>query len=83
LINEGHTRFYLFSTASGLLLNVGLNLVLIPRDGPRGAALATLASQAVAAWLSSFCFAPVRPAAWMQARALLIPVRWFDYVRRA
>jgi hypothetical protein len=42
-----------------------------------------VAAQAVAAWASSFCFAPVRQTAWMQTRALLIPVRWFRYVRRA
>ena len=83
LVNEGYTRFYFLSTAAGLALNVGLNFVLIPRHGAWGAALATLAANAVAAWLSSFCFAPVRPSAWMQTRALLIPVRWYRYVRRA
>ncbi|MBL9214670.1 MAG: flippase [Opitutaceae bacterium] len=83
LVNEGHTRFYLCATLAGLLTNVGLNLALIPRHGAAGAALATLAGQAVAAWLTSFCFAPARAAAWMQARALLIPFRWFRYVRAA
>lgn len=80
LINEGYTRFYLFSTIAGLLLNVGLNLWLIPRYGAWGAAIATLAAQAVATWGSSFCFAPMRATAWMQTRALCIPVRWFHYV---
>lgn len=83
LINESFTRFYLAATVAGAALNIGLNCWLIPRYGPWGAALATVAAQAVAAWLSSFCFAPVRQTAWMQTRALLIPVRWFRYVRRA
>ena len=83
LINESYTRFYLAATVAGAALNIGLNCWLIPRHGPWGAALATVAAQAVAAWLSSFCFAPVRQTAWMQTRALLIPVRWFRYVRRA
>jgi O-antigen/teichoic acid export membrane protein len=83
LINESFTRFYLAATVAGAALNIGLNCWLIPRHGPWGAALATVAAQAVAAWLSSFCFAPVRQTAWMQTRALLIPVRWFRYVRRA
>jgi hypothetical protein len=39
-------------------------------------------AQAVAAWLSTFCFTPVRANAWMQTRALLIPFRWYIYVRR-
>lgn len=81
LVNEGYTRFYLGATASGLLVNVTLNWILIPRHGAWGAALATVIAQAVAAWLSSFCFAPVRQSAWMQTRALLIPFRWYHYVR--
>jgi len=83
LVNESFTRFYLAATVVGAALNIGLNCWLIPRHGPWGAALATVVTQAVAAWLSSFCFAPVRQTAWMQTRALLIPVRWFRYVRRA
>ena len=83
LVNEGYTRFYLLSTLAGLLVNVVLNLALIPRHGAWGAAVATLAAQIVATWLSSFCFAPVRASAWMQTRALLIPMRVFSYVGRA
>jgi polysaccharide transporter, PST family len=82
LVNEGYTRFYLAATGAGLFVNVVLNWILIPRHGAWGAALATVIGQAVAAWLSSFCFAPVRSSAWMQARALLIPFRWFRYVHR-
>ena len=83
LVNEGYTRFYLGATTAGLLVNVALNWILIPRHGPWGAAIATLAAQAVAAWLTSFCFAPVRQSAWMQTRSLFIPVRWFRYVSRS
>lgn len=82
LMNEGLGRLHLTATAGGALLNVGLNGLLIPRFGPVGAALATLAAQAVVTWLSSFCFAPVRWIAWMQTRALLIPFTGFRYVRR-
>lgn len=83
LVNEGYVRFYSVTTFAGLVVNVVLNLVLIPRQGPFGAALATLGAQAAAAWLTTFCFAPARPTAWMQLRALLIPVNWYRYVRRA
>ena len=83
LVNEGHTRFYLAATLAGLAVNVALNRVLIPTHGAWGAAVATLAGQAVAAWMSSFCFAPVRATAWMQTRALLIPLRWPIYVRKS
>lgn len=82
LVNEGYTRFYLAATGVGLLINVALNWLLIPRHGAWGAALATVFAQAVAAWVSSFCFAPVRSSAWMQTRALLIPFRWYRYAKR-
>ena len=82
LVNEGRTGFYLWATVAGLLVNAGLNFVLIPHHGPWGAAVATMVAQMVAAWLSSFCFAPVRETAWMQTRALCIPVRLHHYVRR-
>lgn len=83
LVNEGHTRFYLGSTVAGLVVNVALNFWLIPRDGAWGAALATVIAQAVAAWLSTFGCAPLRPTAWMQTKALLIPITWYRYVRRS
>lgn len=83
LVNEGHTHFYLGSTVAGLLVNVALNCWLIPRDGAWGAALATVVAQAVAAWLSTFGCAPLRPTAWMQTKALLIPFTWYRYVRRS
>jgi O-antigen/teichoic acid export membrane protein len=83
LVNESFTRFYFAATAAGAVLNVALNFALIPRLGAWGAALATLAAQAVAAWASSFWIAGVRPTGRMQTRALLLPVRWITYARRA
>ncbi len=80
LVNEGYTRFYLVSTVTGLVTNIGFNLVLIPRMGASGAALGTLAAQMTAAWLSTFCYAPVRANALLQTRALLIPFTWFRYL---
>jgi polysaccharide transporter, PST family len=48
LMLEDLNRISLQRTAVGALLNVALNLVLIPRYGPMGAAWATLMSYAVA-----------------------------------
>lgn len=79
-INEGLTRFHLCATIMGAGLNIGLNLALIPRYGAQGAALATLMSQALAAWLSTFCIAATRDLAWMQTRALFFPFRVFRHV---
>jgi O-antigen/teichoic acid export membrane protein len=50
--------FQLWSTAVGAILNILLNLVLIPQYGGRGAAIATLASYAVAAYGTSFFYGP-------------------------
>ena len=48
-INEGLTRLALFRAVSGAIANVILNLLLIPRYGPAGAAFATTVSYALSA----------------------------------
>jgi O-antigen/teichoic acid export membrane protein len=48
LINEGLTQLSLFRTAVGALINILLNLLLLPRLGITGAAWATLAAYALA-----------------------------------
>lgn len=81
LVNEGLTRFYLGATLAGAGLNIALNLWLIPTHGAVGAAVATVISQAVAAWISSFFSSAVQVNGAMQTRALLIPLRWPRYLR--
>lgn len=44
LIVENYTRISFFRTAIGAIVNVGLNIVLIPKYGINGAAMATLIS---------------------------------------
>ena len=80
LINAGLTRFSLAATVTGAVLNIGLNIVLIPRWSGLGAAIATVISYAVSAWLSSFCSSGVRPIGWMQARALISPIFAWRYL---
>jgi PST family polysaccharide transporter len=83
LVNEKLTRFGLVATLLGALANVALNYALIPRAGPMGAAWATVASYALAAWGSSFLHPAVRAVARMQTRALLLPLTGWRYLRRA
>ena len=83
LFNESLGRLHLLATASGALLNILLNRLLIPSHGPWGAALATVIAQAFVTWGLSFCFESTRWVAWMQTRALLIPFTFLRYVRRA
>ena len=49
-IIENFQRINLYWTALGAIINVCLNLVLIPRYGPTGAAISTVASYAIAAY---------------------------------
>jgi len=69
-LNEGLTRLTLYRTGSAALANVALNLVMIPRYGGVGAAIATLVSQAWSAWLSNLVWARTRPLFFMQLRSL-------------
>ena len=45
LLAEGLQRYGLFYTTAGAILNVTLNVILIPKYGATGAAWATLATQ--------------------------------------
>lgn len=51
LLNEGLIKHTMYRTLAGAVVNIGLNFILIPISGVTGAALATLASQLVAAYL--------------------------------
>lgn len=83
LVQQGHGVFYLVSTLSGAGLNIGLNLLLIPRWGGVGAAAATVVSYATAAWLSSYVHRPSRGTAAQQALALALPFRLRTVLRSA
>jgi PST family polysaccharide transporter len=83
LVAERLQRFYFIVTLAGALINIGLNFLLIPRWGGLGAAIATVISQALAAWLSSFCIAATRETAWMQTRAIFVPMLGWHYLHRS
>lgn len=76
LLAEDLMRLSLLTHAGGAILNVGVNLLLIPRYGAIGAAWATVISYAAAGWGMLFVAPRTRPIAWMMARALVLPVRW-------
>lgn len=78
LLAEDLLRFSLVTHVAGALVNVVLNLLLIPRYGAIGAAVATVISYACAGWLALFLAPRTRAMGWMMARALLLPLRWRD-----
>jgi len=72
VINEGMTKFYLVQTTAGAVINTLLNLFLIPKFGAVGAAIATLVSQALAAYLMLGTTSKTRRIFYMQTKALLL-----------
>lgn len=68
-------RFGLAATATGVVLNVGLNFLLIPAMGAEGAAWATVFSYAMAAYISGAFSSRVREIWRQQSKALLLPLR--------
>lgn len=76
LIAHDALKYSLLTHGAGTIINVGLNLWLIPLYGALGAALGTVVSYATSSWVVLFLFNKTRPMAWMMSRALLIPFRW-------
>jgi PST family polysaccharide transporter len=75
LIAEDRLGFSFVRHGAGALVNVVLNLVLIPPLGGVGAAWATLISYTTAAYLATFLYGPVRRHGVLMTRALLLPIR--------
>lgn len=83
LTTEGVILFQTCATMAGAVINIALNALLIPPHGAVGAAWATVASYAVAGWISGLFARSTRPAFVMQARALLVPLLgWRHLIRR-
>jgi O-antigen/teichoic acid export membrane protein len=70
---EGLLVPYMFATLMGAVVNIGLNLLLIPSLQGMGAAIATLIGYAVATYISSLVLPPFRHFGRMMTRALLYP----------
>jgi PST family polysaccharide transporter len=73
IINEGLIKYSLFQTISGAVINIILNLFLIPKFGGAGAAISTLISQFTAAFLINLTLKPLRNLFKMQLKALIKP----------
>jgi O-antigen/teichoic acid export membrane protein len=69
LICEGHMKFSFAATLAAAILNIGLNILLIPRYQGFGAAIATLISYGLSAVFSSFFYRPTWLMGWEQLKA--------------
>ena len=79
LVIEKLTNLSLYRTLTGMVVNVLLNFILIPRFGIKGAAIATLMAQASSTWLSCLFFKQTRPIFWMNVRSLN-PLRFITLI---
>lgn len=73
LINENLTKFSFASTALGGIVNIILNMLLIPNYGAIGASFTTLISQAIASYFANALYPKVRTVFKMQTKAIISP----------
>lgn len=71
LLNEGLQILSLYRTVAGAVVNVVLNLVLIPVMGIYGAALSTLVSYAVSGLFADLFYEETRDMFWMKLKSLI------------
>ncbi len=72
LVSENMQKLSLYRTLTGAVVNVVLNLILIPAMGIKGAAIATVISHLFASYLSSLLSRSTWPGFRMQTKALLL-----------
>ncbi len=83
LTSEGLQNQNFMATTLGAVLNILLNLVLIPRFEGIGAAIATLISYASASYFIYLFFPETRENALLMTKSLLLPLRFFQYFRKS
>jgi len=69
---ENLQKFHLYRALSGAVVNVLLNLFLIPSMGIKGAAIATVISQFIASYASLFVFKNTRHIFWIASKSFNI-----------
>lgn len=74
LINEGYLKYSMYQTVVGALVNVALNLFLIPRLGIIGAALASCAAQLASVMATVAVLPKARRLVRLQLAAFLPPL---------
>lgn len=83
LILRGITYLRIYRAIAGLVTNILLNFILIPMLGIVGAAISSLISQIIAAWIANFFSAKTRDCFLFQSKSLIsfgLPSIHFIYV---
>ncbi|MCW8194216.1 flippase [Proteobacteria bacterium 005FR1] len=76
ILIEHALAFSIITQGLGALTNIGVNMLLIPRFGGLGAAVATLFSYAMSSYLALLFHEKTRPVFYMMTKSMLIPVRY-------
>ena len=71
LSNAGLLKYSLYQTLAGAVVNIGANIVLIPKYGIVGAAIGTVLSQMVAAYLFDLFNPKTRSVFWMKTKSFM------------
>ena len=79
ILIENVLVFSLITQGIGALVNVVLNLILIPRFGAVGAAYATLVSYAFASFFSLFFYSKTRPVFFMMLKSMFSIFRYLNW----
>ena len=70
MVIENLQNYVLLTTLLGMSSNIICNIILIPRYGASGAALATLISYGIGSYLSLFFFSKVRKGFWFATKSI-------------
>ena len=70
LIGEDLQKYRFYNNIIGIILNIILNIILIPKYGIAGAAVATLLTQSLGPWVFSFLWKPLRPSTWAMIKSI-------------
>ncbi len=76
ILVEDAIAFSMITQGAGGVVNILLNLILIPLYGGVGAAIATIISYAMASYLSLLFYKKSRVIFWMMTKAIFSPVRY-------
>ena len=81
IISESLLPYSLWSHGLGAVINIALNLVMIPMFGIWGAAWATVISYFFSGYLCFWFFAKTKPMARVMTRSILFPFNWHKSFR--
>jgi PST family polysaccharide transporter len=73
---EGMQKFILFATIAGAIINIILNIYLIPFYSGFGAAIATVVSYSVPGYFAYFIYPKTRKIFFIQTTSILLPWRY-------